>query len=119
MFRMSIQELIRQSSCRQAVLEGNVAVRQVLEFPGARHIWGLKCQQHVLTQVGTPYYMSPETCSMGLHSYASDVWAMGCVFPATAWNKFSYTLAVTGCTFFVAMGVVGSCHGRFSTSCQL
>ena len=33
-------------------------------------------------KVGTPYYMSPETCSMGLHSFAGDVWAMGCVGPA-------------------------------------
>lgn len=29
--------------------------------------------------VGTPYYLSPETCSMGIHSKASDLWAMGCV----------------------------------------
>eukprot|EP00931_Biecheleriopsis_adriatica_P015193 TRINITY_DN11756_c1_g1_i1.p1 TRINITY_DN11756_c1_g1~~TRINITY_DN11756_c1_g1_i1.p1 ORF type:complete len:651 (-),score=83.37 TRINITY_DN11756_c1_g1_i1:195-2147(-) len=29
--------------------------------------------------VGTPYYLSPEICTMGVHSKASDVWALGCV----------------------------------------
>ncbi|CAE7250654.1 TBC1D2, partial [Symbiodinium natans] len=40
--------------------------------------------------VGTPYYMSPETCSMGLHSYASDVWAMGCVLYELSALKLPY-----------------------------
>ncbi|KAG7394483.1 hypothetical protein PHYBOEH_005144 [Phytophthora boehmeriae] len=31
------------------------------------------------TVVGTPYYMSPEVCESKPYSYASDVWALGCV----------------------------------------
>eukprot|EP00929_Paragymnodinium_shiwhaense_P024327 TRINITY_DN15003_c0_g1_i1.p1 TRINITY_DN15003_c0_g1~~TRINITY_DN15003_c0_g1_i1.p1 ORF type:complete len:525 (-),score=114.26 TRINITY_DN15003_c0_g1_i1:390-1964(-) len=30
--------------------------------------------------VGTPYYISPEICTEGLYSFASDVWALGCIF---------------------------------------
>lgn len=31
------------------------------------------------TMIGTPYYMSPEVCSERPYSWASDIWAMGCV----------------------------------------
>lgn len=29
--------------------------------------------------IGTPYYMSPEICQDKLYSYASDMWAFGCI----------------------------------------
>jgi len=29
--------------------------------------------------VGTPYYLSPEICSQGVYSPASDMWALGCI----------------------------------------
>jgi len=31
------------------------------------------------TQVGTPYYLSPEICQKQPYATASDVWALGCV----------------------------------------
>ena len=31
------------------------------------------------TFVGTPYYLSPEVCRSEKYSYASDVWALGCI----------------------------------------
>merc|ERR1719389_60166 len=31
------------------------------------------------TVIGTPYYMSPEVCSERPYSWASDIWALGCV----------------------------------------
>lgn len=31
------------------------------------------------TMIGTPYYMSPEVCSERPYSWATDIWAMGCV----------------------------------------
>jgi NIMA (never in mitosis gene a)-related kinase len=31
------------------------------------------------TYIGTPYYFSPEICTEKLYSFASDVWALGCV----------------------------------------
>lgn len=35
--------------------------------------------------IGTPYYLSPEICTRRLYSFASDMWALGCVvFELTA-----------------------------------
>jgi NIMA (never in mitosis gene a)-related kinase len=31
------------------------------------------------TQIGTPYYLSPEVCKERPYNWASDIWAMGCV----------------------------------------
>lgn len=31
------------------------------------------------TQIGTPYYLSPEVCQDKPYAWASDIWAMGCV----------------------------------------
>lgn len=32
-----------------------------------------------MTQIGTPYYLSPEVCREKPYSWGSDIWAMGCV----------------------------------------
>lgn len=32
------------------------------------------------TQIGTPYYLSPEVCEQRPYAWASDIWAMGIVF---------------------------------------
>eukprot|EP00929_Paragymnodinium_shiwhaense_P095126 TRINITY_DN5609_c0_g1_i6.p1 TRINITY_DN5609_c0_g1~~TRINITY_DN5609_c0_g1_i6.p1 ORF type:complete len:548 (-),score=113.54 TRINITY_DN5609_c0_g1_i6:66-1613(-) len=34
---------------------------------------------HARTQIGTPYYLSPEVCQEKPYSWGSDVWAMGCI----------------------------------------
>lgn len=31
------------------------------------------------TQIGTPYYLSPEICKNQPYSWASDIWALGCI----------------------------------------
>lgn len=31
------------------------------------------------TKIGTPYYLSPEICQDRPYSYASDIWALGCI----------------------------------------
>ena len=35
--------------------------------------------EHAMTVVGTPYYMSPEVCHNKPYSFKSDTWALGCV----------------------------------------
>lgn len=32
-----------------------------------------------MTQIGTPYYLSPEICQRKPYSWATDVWSLGCV----------------------------------------
>merc|ERR1719414_1123818 len=31
------------------------------------------------TQIGTPYYLSPEVCQEKPYTWPSDIWAMGCI----------------------------------------
>ena len=31
------------------------------------------------TQIGTPYYLSPEVCQEKPYAWPSDIWAMGCI----------------------------------------
>lgn len=31
------------------------------------------------TQIGTPYYLSPEICQEKAYAWPSDIWAMGCI----------------------------------------
>merc|ERR1719436_797336 len=31
------------------------------------------------TTIGTPYYLSPEICKEQPYSFASDIWALGCI----------------------------------------
>lgn len=47
------------------------------------------------TQIGTPYYMSPELFKNKPYNYKSDVWAAGCVLYELATLK--YVLAAVGC----------------------
>lgn len=48
---------------------GDFGISRVLESTGAQ----------ALTVVGTPYYMSPESCKNDPYTSKSDVWALGCV----------------------------------------
>ncbi|KAI0210736.1 Serine/threonine-protein kinase Nek1, partial [Lamellibrachia satsuma] len=35
--------------------------------------------EHALTSIGTPYYLSPEICQQLPYDYKSDMWAAGCI----------------------------------------
>lgn len=48
---------------------GDFGIAKVLECTAA-------CAQ---TQIGTPYYLSPEICQGKAYSWGSDIWSMGCI----------------------------------------
>lgn len=48
---------------------GDFGIAKVLECTAA-------CAQ---TQIGTPYYLSPEICQGKPYGWSSDIWAMGCI----------------------------------------
>merc|ERR1719277_1805737 len=48
---------------------GDFGIAKVLECTAA-------CAQ---TQIGTPYYLSPEICKGKAYSWGSDIWSMGCI----------------------------------------
>jgi len=40
----------------------------------------LECTAGVAkTQIGTPYYLSPEICQEKAYAWPSDIWSMGCI----------------------------------------
>merc|ERR1719428_924821 len=48
---------------------GDFGIAKVLECTAA-------CAQ---TQIGTPYYLSPEICQGKSYAWGSDIWSMGCI----------------------------------------
>merc|ERR1719197_429261 len=48
---------------------GDFGIAKVLESTAA-------CAK---TQIGTPYYLSPEICQEKAYAWPSDIWAMGCI----------------------------------------
>ena len=50
----------------------------------------LECTQAMArTQIGTPYYLSPEICMERPYAWQSDIWAMGCIVYELATLKVS------------------------------
>merc|ERR1719343_1058275 len=48
---------------------GDFGIAKVLSCTAAR----------ARTQIGTPYYLSPEVCQEKPYTWPSDIWAMGCI----------------------------------------
>ena len=73
-----------------------------------------------IREVGTPYYLSPETCSMGIHSKASDLWAMGCApcrwreHGEKMWKDLSlFSYLVCSLFFEIPFGKLTVCYGKW------
>lgn len=45
------------------------------------------------TQIGTPYYLSPEVCQEKPYTWPSDIWAMGCIFYELCERKVPFDAA--------------------------
>ncbi|XP_078440235.1 kinase family with ARM repeat domain-containing protein [Wolffia australiana] len=53
---------------------------KLCDFGTARYVADTSTDSHSQAKRGTPYYMAPELFQDGgVHSYASDFWALGCV----------------------------------------
>ena len=60
------------------------------------------------TVVGTPYYMSPEVCENKPYSYASDIWALGCVLYETCTLEHAFKASnLLGLVFKIVQQQVG------------
>jgi len=49
------------------------------DFGISKMLGGSSIKEKVCETVGTPYYLSPEICQAKLYSFASDIWASGCI----------------------------------------
>jgi len=59
---------------------GDFGIAKVLECTAA-------CAQ---TQIGTPYYLSPEICHGKAYNWASDIWSMGCILYEMCGNRVPF-----------------------------
>lgn len=59
---------------------GDFGIAKVLECTAA-------CAQ---TQIGTPYYLSPEICQGKSYNWGSDIWSMGCILYEMAARKVPF-----------------------------
>ena len=50
---------------------------------------------HLLGQVGTMTYMSPERLRGASYSYASDIWSLGLVLAEGALGRFPFSMKVS------------------------
>ena len=69
------------------------------------------------TQIGTPYYMSPELFKAAAYGYKSDVWAVGCVLYELAALAHPFDAAsLPALSSRVAAGRYPPIHARYSAS---
>lgn len=59
---------------------GDFGIAKVLECTAA-------CAQ---TQIGTPYYLSPEICHGKPYAWGSDIWSMGCILYEMSANRVPF-----------------------------
>jgi len=59
---------------------GDFGIAKVLECTAA-------CAQ---TQIGTPYYLSPEICHGKPYAWGSDIWSMGCILHEMCANRVPF-----------------------------
>jgi len=67
------------------------------------------------TQIGTPYYLSPEVCQEKPYSWASDIWAMGCILYEMCALKVPFDApSISGLVQKITRGPIPTTPGNFS-----
>merc|ERR1719316_1912095 len=67
------------------------------------------------TQIGTPYYLSPEVCQEKPYSWASDIWAMGCILYELCALKVPFDATnITGLVQKICRGPTPVIHANYS-----
>eukprot|EP00928_Gymnodinium_smaydae_P049423 TRINITY_DN3316_c0_g1_i1.p1 TRINITY_DN3316_c0_g1~~TRINITY_DN3316_c0_g1_i1.p1 ORF type:complete len:540 (+),score=98.27 TRINITY_DN3316_c0_g1_i1:182-1801(+) len=72
------------------------------------------------TQIGTPYYLSPEVCQEKPYTWPSDIWAMGCIFYELCERKVPFDASnISGLVQKICRGptpIIGSGYSDFVKS---
>lgn len=67
------------------------------------------------TQIGTPYYLSPEVCQEKPYSWAADIWAMGCILFEMCALKVPFDApSISGLVQKICRGPIPTVPGNFS-----
>jgi len=67
------------------------------------------------TQIGTPYYLSPEVCQEKPYSWGSDVWAMGCILYEFCALQVPFDATnITGLVQKIVKGPIPTVPSRYS-----
>jgi len=67
------------------------------------------------TQIGTPYYLSPEVCKEQPYTWPSDIWAMGCILYELCALKVPFDAAnITGLVQKICRGPTPSVPAPYS-----
>jgi NIMA (never in mitosis gene a)-related kinase len=67
------------------------------------------------TQIGTPYYLSPEVCQERPYSWASDIWALGCILYEMCALRVPFDApSISGLVQKIIRGQIPTIPGRFS-----
>lgn len=66
------------------------------------------------TQIGTPYYLSPEVCQEKPYAWPSDIWAMGCIMYELCERKVPFDASnISGLVQKICRGPTPEIQGRY------
>jgi serine/threonine protein kinase len=98
---VAYQELYELSIVHRDLKLANVFVRKgviiLADFGFA--IKSEMCNQHFEYNVGSPYYMPPETLKFNTYSFKSDIWSMGVIAYEMVYGKLPWKEKVESLLF--------------------